>query len=126
MTDVESLELQITGDAQSAERSIDSLIQTLGRLKTAAQGGAGLRGIANPLQKISAAVNSLSGAGQKLKDLAGGLTSLSTASNFKISSNIANQITAINNAIKNLPTDYSPITKLFDSVEPLEIGRAHV
>ena len=119
MTDVESLELQITGDAQSAERSIDSLIQTLGRLKTAAQGGAGLRGIANPLQKISAAVNSLSGAGQKLKDLAGGLTSLSTASNFKISSNIANQITAINNAIKNLPTDYSPITKLFDSVEPL-------
>ena len=119
MADVESLELQITGDAQSAERSIDSLIQTLGRLKTAAQGGAGLRGIANPLQKISAAVNSLSGAGQKLKDLAGGLTSLSTASNFKISSNIANQITAINNAIKNLPTDYSPITQLFAAVEPL-------
>lgn len=119
MADVESLELQITGDAQSAEKSIDSLIQTLGRLKTAAQGGSGLRAIANPLQKISTAVNSLGGSGQKLKDLAGGLTALSTASNFKISSNIANQITAINNAIKNSPTDYSSITNLTAAVEPL-------
>jgi hypothetical protein len=119
MADVESLELQITGDAQSAERSIDSLIGTLGRLKTAAQGGAGLNGIANPLQKISGAINSLSGSGQKLKDFAEGLQALSGASNFKISSNIASQITAISNAIKSTPTDFSPLTNLTNAVQPL-------
>lgn len=119
MADVESLELQITGDAQSAQRSIDSLIGTLGRLKTAAQGGAGLNGIANPLQKISGAVNSLSGSGQKLKDFAEGLQALSGASNFKISSTIANQITAISNAIKSTPTDFSSLTNLTNAVQPL-------
>ena len=119
MADVESLELQITGDAKSAEQSIDSLIQTLGRLKTAAQGGSGLRAIANPLQKITKAVDSINGAGQKLNDLAGGLKTLSAESNFKISSNIANQINAINNAIKNITTDLSPIKSLFAAVQPL-------
>lgn len=119
MTDVESLELQITGDARSAEQSINSLIGTLDRLKIAAQGGSGLRAISNPLQKISGAVNALGGSGQKLKDLAGGLQALSGASNFKISANIANQITAINNAIKSSPTDYTPLTNLFAAVQPL-------
>ena len=85
MADVEALELQITGDARSAEQSIDSLIETLGRLKTAASGGSGLRAVANPLQKISNAVNTLSGSGQKLKDLASGLTAVGKASNFTIS-----------------------------------------
>ncbi len=119
MADVEALELQITGDARSAEQSIDSLIETLGRLKIAAQGGSGLRAVANPLQKISNAVNTLSGSGQKLKDLASGLSAVSKVSNFKISSNIANQITAINNAVMNSTTDYSSITNLYTAMEPL-------
>lgn len=119
MADVEALELQITGDARSAEQSIDSLIETLGRLKIAAQGGSGLRAVANPLQKISNAVNTLSGSGQKLKDLASGLSAVSKVSNFKISSNIANQITAINEAVRNSTTDYSPITNLYTAMEPL-------
>lgn len=119
MADVEALELQITGDARSAEQSIDSLIDTLGRLKIAAQGGSGLRGIANPLQKISNAVNTMNSSGQKLKDLASGLKAVSMASDFKISSNIANQITAISAAIKNSPTDYSPMTSLYTAIAPL-------
>lgn len=119
MADVESLELQITGDARSAEQSIDSLIETLGRLKTAAQGGSGLRAVANPLQKISNAVNTLSGSGQKLKDLASGLSAVSKVSNFKISTNIANQITAISDAVRNSTTDYSPVTNLYAAVAPL-------
>lgn len=117
--DVKSLELQITGDAKSAEQSIDSLIETLGRLKTATQGGSGLRGISNPLQKISGAVNSLNSSGQKLKDLASGLTALSGASKFTISTNIANQINAINEAVKKSPTDFSPINNLYSAMEPL-------
>lgn len=119
MADVEALELQITGDARSAEQSIDSLIETLGRLKTAVQGGSGLRAVANPLQKISNAVNSMGGAGQKLKDLAAGMSALSKVSNFKISTNIANQITAISDAVKNSTTDYSPVTNLYAAVAPL-------
>ncbi|MBR5199356.1 MAG: hypothetical protein IKW20_05950 [Bacteroidales bacterium] len=119
MADVEALELQITGDARSAEQSIDSLIETLGRLRTAAQGGSGLRAVANPLQKISTAVNTLSGSGQKLKDLASGLSAVGKASNFTISTNIANQINKINEAVKNTTTDYSPITNLYAAMVPL-------
>ena len=115
--DVESLKLQITGNVRSAEDSINSLIGTLDRLDAAI---AGVGGNSSSLQGFTAVVNALdSSAGQKLTALAGGLTALSGASNFKISSNIANQITAITEAVKNTPSDYTSINNLFSAVQSL-------
>lgn len=120
MADVEALELQITGDARSAEDSINSLMLTLDKLKTAVKGGAGLRAVANPLQKITNSINALSGSEEKLNSLSRGLKAISTATNFKISTNISNQIAAINDAIKNSATvDYSKMNDLHAALNPL-------
>ncbi len=53
MADVESLELQITGDATSAKQSLDALIKTLGLLTQATSGGCGLSAVALGLQQVS-------------------------------------------------------------------------
>ena len=50
--DIESLELQITGNAQSAKKSIEDLITTLDRLKQATSSGAGLGNVTNELKKF--------------------------------------------------------------------------
>ena len=55
MADVESLELQIVGDAKSAKDSIDSLIDTLERLKQATAGGCGLGAVASGMNQVSSA-----------------------------------------------------------------------
>ena len=53
MADVESLELQITSDATGAMKSLDALIDTLDRLKTATKGGCGLSAVATGLQQVN-------------------------------------------------------------------------
>ncbi len=53
MASVESLELQIVGNAQNAQKSLDALIKTLERLKAATKGGCGLSGVSTELRKVS-------------------------------------------------------------------------
>ena len=65
MADVESLELQITGDARSAEQSINALIGTLDRLKKATSGGCGLTAVATGMNKVSSAGKSVASANSK-------------------------------------------------------------
>ena len=65
MADVESLELQIIGDARSAEQSIDSLINTLERLNKATSGGCGLNAVANGMNKVSSASSSTASSNAK-------------------------------------------------------------
>jgi hypothetical protein len=65
MADVESLELQITGDARSAEQSINSLISTLERLNNATAGGCGLGAVANGMKNIGSASSGASSANTK-------------------------------------------------------------
>lgn len=79
MADVESLELQITGNATSAEKSIDTLIKTLDRLKTATSGGCGLSAVAKGLQDVN---NSGKG------------VSASNAKSAKSFANLATKVTA--------------------------------
>ena len=52
MADVESLQLQITGDAKSAKASLDALIKTLDRLKKATGGGCGLPAVSKGLKDV--------------------------------------------------------------------------
>ena len=85
MADVESLELQITGDATSAKKSLDALIDTLDRLKTATNGGCGLSSVANGLKQVN---NSGNG------------TSASNAKSAKSFVNLAAKVTAAAVALK--------------------------
>ena len=52
MADVESLELQITGNAKSAKKSIDDLIRTLDKLEKATAGGCGLGSVTKEMGKL--------------------------------------------------------------------------
>lgn len=52
MADVESLELQVKGNASGATRSLNKLIDTLERLEKATAGGCGLSSVAKAMDKL--------------------------------------------------------------------------
>jgi hypothetical protein len=59
MADVESLELQIKGNAKSAQKSIDTLIETLNKLKTATAGACGLGKVTGEMEKLSSQMDKI-------------------------------------------------------------------
>ena len=58
-TELDSLELRVQSDSQSASAGLDSLISSLTQLKSAAKGGAGLTSVVNQVTKLSQAVGAL-------------------------------------------------------------------
>ena len=129
MADIESLELQITSNADSAKNGLDALITTLETLKTKTKGGAGLTSVANQVSKLAIATGKLNGSeGAKLESLAKGLNALSGLGNLKLSSSIANQISSMGAAVKALDgADYSDLSGLATAVQPLTtLGKSNL
>lgn len=129
--EIQGLEFQIVNDSTQAVAGLQTLINTLNRLKTATNGGA--TGLSKTAQGIRELSNSLKGlnsgdASQKITRLANALTALSQVGNVKISSSIANQLTAINTALGNLKwTDGDKLTSLANGLRPLsELGKANM
>lgn len=129
--EIQGLEFQIVNDSTQAVNGLQNLINTLNRLKTATNGGA--TGLSKTAQGIRELSNSLKGlnsgdASQKITRLANALTALSQVGNVKISSSIANQLTAINTALAGLKwTDGDKLTSLANGLRPLsELGKANM
>ena len=129
--EIQGLEFQIVNDSTQAVTGLQNLINTLNRLKTATNGGA--TGLSKTAQGIRELSNSLKGlnsgdASQKITRLTNALTALSQVGNVKISSSIANQLTAINTALTGLKwTDGDKLTSLANGLRPLsEWGKAHM
>lgn len=129
--EIQGLEFQIVNDSTQAVTGLQNLINTLNRLKTATNGGA--TGLSKTAQGIRELSNSLKGlnsgdASQKITRLTNALTALSQVGNVKISSSIANQLTAINTALAGLKwTDGDKLTSLANSLRPLsELGKANM
>lgn len=129
--EIQGLEFQIVNDSTQAVAGLQNLINTLNRLKTATNGGA--TGLSKTAQGIRELSNSLKGlnsgdASQKITRLTNALTALSQVGNVKISSSIANQLTAINTALGNLKwTDGDKLTSLANGLRPLsELGKANM
>lgn len=129
--EIQGLEFQIVNDSTQAVTGLQNLINTLNRLKTATNGGA--TGLSKTAQGIRVLSNSLKGlnsgdASQKIARLANALTALSQVGNVKISSSIANQLTAINTALAGLKwTDGDKLTTLANGLRPLsELGKANM
>ena len=128
---IQGLEFQIVNDSTQAVTGLQNLINTLNRLKTATNGGA--TGLSKTAQGIRELSNSLKGlnsgdASQKITRLTNALTALSQVGNVKISSSIANQLTAINTALAGLKwTDGDKLTSLTNGLRPLsELGKANM
>ena len=129
--EIQGLEFQIVNDSTQAVAGLQSLINTLNRLKTATNGGA--TGLSKTAQGIRELSNSLKGlnsgdASQKITRFTNALTALSQVGNVKISSSIANQLTAINTALAGLKwTDGDKLTSLANGLRPLsELGKANM
>ena len=129
--EIQGLEFQIVNDSTQAVAGLQNLINTLNRLKTATNGGA--TGLSKTAQGIRELSNSLKGlnsgdASQKITRLTNALTALSQVGNVKISSSIANQLTAINTALAVLKwTDGDKLTSLANGLRPLsELGKANM
>lgn len=129
--EIQGLEFQIVNDSTQAVAGLQNLINTLNRLKTATNGGA--TGLSKTAQGIRELSNSLKGlnsgdASQKITRLTNALTTLSQVGNVKISSSIANQLTAINTALAGLKwTDGDKLTSLANGLRPLsELGKANM
>lgn len=129
--EIQGLEFQIVNDSTQAVTGLQNLINTLNRLKTATNGGA--TGLSKTAQGIRELSNSLKGlnsgdTSQKITRLTNALTALSQVGNVKISSSIANQLTAINTALAGLKwTDGDKLTSLANGLRPLsELGKANM
>lgn len=129
--EMQGLEFQIVNDSTQAVAGLQNLINTLNRLKTATNGGT--TGLSKTAQGIRELSNSLKGlnsgdASQKITRLTTALTALSQVGNVKISSSIANQLTAINTALGNLKwTDGDKLAALANGIRPLsELGKANM
>ena len=122
MADVESLELRITGDSKSATDGLDALINTLDTLSTKTKGGMGLSTISKNIGKLAAEAGKLRGSeGEKLNSLAAGLKALSTLGSIKLPSGMANQISAVGDAIRSLDgVDTTRVRELALSLAPLD------
>ena len=105
MADVESLELQVKGNASGATQSINNLIKTLDRLKTATAGGCGLSAVTNEMGKLKNVNIGLSSSNKSSAKSFGTLATKVTAAWIalkKTSQTIASWITSSNDYVENL------------------------
>lgn len=129
--EIQGLEFQIVNDSTSAVQGIDALRNSLSRLKTACgNSSASLSGTAKSIRELTNSLKGLNSgdASQKITRISKALTDLSQVGNVKISSSIANQLTAINTALNNLKwTDGDKLTALANGLRPLsELGKANM
>lgn len=125
---VESLQLEIQTPSTQAEKSIDSLADTLGKLKNATK-NLGLNGVAKQVSTLNTALNGVSSDNaDKLNKLAQGLQTLSQCGKLKLSPAVATQIVSIGNAAQTLNnTDFSALNALSSALTPLaNIGKANL
>ena len=121
--EIQGLEFQIVNDSTQTVQGLEDLRNTLGRLRTACGSTAtGLSGTAKSVRELKNALQGLNSGDvqQKITRIAGALNTLGQVSNVKISSSVANQLTAISGAIDSLKwTDGDKLTALADGLRPL-------
>lgn len=118
-TTIESLELEIKQNSQSAISGIDALTQSLTKLRNATKGSLGLSSIAKQLQSIgnatqginAGAVTTLSGLAKAIQILGG----------VKVSSTIGKQITEISTSLStlNIGDGANKVQELVTALQPL-------
>ena len=120
-TTIEQLEMQVKSNASSAVSGIDSLSESLQRLKSATKGGIGLTGIANQVKNLDSSVKNMDSSNfDKIEKLAGSIEKLRSLSGVKISSSIGNQLKNIGQAVSSLgDINLSGVQSLNSVLQPL-------
>ena len=107
MADVESLELQIKGNASGATRSINTLIKTLEKLERATAGGCGLAAVSKEMEKLQNLSLGMAGASKEMQNVALGLSNVakelrSFGTVTKEMSSVASSLQNVTNKMRNL------------------------
>ena len=117
-TTIESLELEVKQNGNSAVQGIDALSASLTRLKSATKGGMGLTSVATQIRNLSTALNSTDTT--KIDKLASSLEKLKSLGGLKISSSIASQLKNIGSVASSLTgVDFSGISQMTNAVSSL-------
>lgn len=104
--DIQNLEIKISSNATGAAKSISSLITKLNDLKTACKGGCGLMAIVAELNSVRGAVKNLdNSAGQKLINLADGLSALKGVGKLSVDPNLATTLGSLNTVVASMSAD---------------------
>ena len=99
-TTIESLELEIKSNSKNAISGLDALAQSLEKIKTATKGGLGLSSVAKQIGAIGNATNSINASSANA--LTGLANAIKLLSGVKISSTIANNLSALSTSLKSM------------------------
>ncbi len=117
-TTIESLELEVKQNGNSAVQGIAALSASLARLKSATKGGMGLTSVATQIRNLNTALSSTDTS--KVDKLASSLEKLKSLGSLKISSSIASQLKNIGSAASSLTgVDFSGISQMSNAVSSL-------
>ena len=117
-TTIESLELEIKQNSQSAVSGIDALTQSLTKLRNATKGGLGLTSVANQLNAISTATKNIGAT--DINNMSGLSKAIRTLSGVKISSALGSNITSLSTAINSInASGLNNLSELVNKVQPL-------
>lgn len=118
-TTIEQLEVDVNSNASSATSGIDSLTNSLTRLKNAtSRGVTGLSTIANQVKNLGSAFSALNTS--KIEGLTTSLSRLKDIEGVKVSSTIGNQLKSIGEATSTLDSSkFSNITELVSALGQL-------
>lgn len=125
---VENLQLEIQAPSAQAEKSIDNLAETLGKLKNATK-NLGLTRVAKQVSTLNTSLNGVSSENaEKLNRLAQSLQTLSQCGTLKLSPSVSTQLVRIGDAVRKLGgTDFSVLHNLSGALAPLSsIGKANL
>ena len=119
-TTIESLELEIQSNSKRAVSGIDALTLSLTKLRTVTKGGLGLGSISKQVKEIATASNSINSS--TASNISGLAKAIQLLVGTKISSSIANQITAISKSLQgaDFSNGRSKMQSLVEALLPLE------
>jgi uncharacterized phage infection (PIP) family protein YhgE len=103
--ELQTLELQIEGNATGATRSINTLINTLDKLKKATAGGCGLSAVTKEMEKLKNTNSGLSASNHTSAKSFTNIVAKATTAAYglrKICSSISSWITESNEYVENL------------------------
>lgn len=121
MPTIESLELSIQANSESAKNGIDSLSVSLLKLRSALKGGIGLTSINSQLQGLSESLNLLNESSiGKINSISDSLLKLSSLEKIKISASIGNQLRNIGESLSLIDeTSYQKLERIVPTLQSL-------
>ena len=98
---IDELQLEISAESSDAEKTLDALASTLGRIKSTVKGGIGLTTTVNQLKNLNSVVSNLQAPGQKIGQLVKSLQPLQEIEKSNLGSAL-NQLKKVPQVIESL------------------------